>query len=30
LTPNFLHVDQAMQSAEAGKSIVLEKPIALN
>jgi predicted dehydrogenase len=30
LTPNFLHVDQAMQSAEAGKSIVIEKPIALN
>lgn len=30
LTPNFLHLNQAIQCAEAGKNFILEKPIALN
>lgn len=29
LTPNFLHLNQAIQCAEAGKNFILEKPIAL-
>ncbi len=30
LTPNFLHLDQATKCAEAGKHIILEKPVTLN
>ena len=30
LTPNYLHTPQAIQCAEAGKHILLEKPISLN
>ncbi len=30
LTPNYLHASQAIQCAEAGKHLVIEKPAALN
>jgi predicted dehydrogenase len=29
-TPDFLHVEQGIQAAEAGKHLIIEKAIALN